>query len=54
MLVHMGIQPHVDEPPWASQIADGFTEQELLSQLMEEMICGTQEVSAKGESGTIG
>ena len=53
-LVHISIQPHVDEPPWASQDAEGFTKQKPLSYLVKEMICGTQEVSAKGESDTIG
>jgi len=53
-LMHMGIKPHIDEPPGASQITDGFTQQKLLSHLMKEMIHRTQKVSAKGESGTIG
>jgi len=34
----MGIEPHVDEPPGASQVADRFTQQKLLGYLMEEMI----------------
>ena len=53
-LVHMGIKPHIDEPPGASQITDGFTQQKLLSHLVKEMIGRTQKVSAKGGSGTIG
>jgi len=50
----MGIKPHIDEPPWASQVADGFTQQKFLGHLMEEMIGRAQKVSAKGESLTIG
>ena len=50
----MGIKPHIDEPPGASQITDGFTQQKFLSHLMKEMISRTRNVSAKGESGTIG
>jgi len=49
MLVHMGINPHIDKPPGASQITDGFTKQELLDYLMKEMIGITQK-----ESMTIG
>jgi hypothetical protein len=50
----MGIEPHVDEPLGASQIADGFTQQELLDYLIEEMISRAQEISAKRESVAIG
>jgi hypothetical protein len=53
-LVHTGVQSHVDKPPRASRVTDGFTQQKLLSYLVNEMIGGTQEVSAKGESGAIG
>ena len=34
MFVHMGIQPHVDIPPQASQIADGLTKQKFLRYLV--------------------
>jgi hypothetical protein len=50
----MGIEPHVDEPPWASQVANGFTQQKLLGYLMEEVIGRAQKISAKRESVTIG
>jgi len=40
-LEHMSVQPHVDKPPWASSVADGFTKQKLLSYLVKEMIGGT-------------
>jgi hypothetical protein len=52
--VHVGIYPHVNEPPGASQIADGLTEQELLSYLVEKIVGGAQQVSPKRESGAIG
>jgi hypothetical protein len=45
---------HVDKPPWASQVTDGFAEQKLLSYMVKEMIGGTQEVSVKGESAVVG
>jgi hypothetical protein len=50
----MSIKPHVDKPPRTSQVADGFTQQKLLSHLMKEMIGITQTVLAKGKLGTIG
>jgi len=34
----MGIEPHVDESPGASQVADGFPLYQLLGYLMEEMV----------------
>jgi hypothetical protein len=35
--VHVGIQPHVNKPPGASQVADGFTKQKFLTHLVQEM-----------------
>jgi len=34
----MSVEPHVNEPPRTSQVADGFTKQEFLGYLVEEMI----------------
>jgi len=50
----MGIEPHADEPPGASQIADGFTKQKLFGYLMKEEISKTQEVSVEKKSATTG
>jgi len=53
-LVQMEIEPHVDEPPGTSQVADRLTKQEFPSHLVKEVVGCTKQVSAKGKSATIG
>jgi len=53
-LVQMQIEPHIDEPPGASQVADRLAEQEFPSHLVKEVVGCTKQVSAEGESATIG
>jgi len=53
-LVQMQIEPHIDEPPGASQVANRLAKQELLSYLVEEVIGCSKQLSAEGKSATIG
>jgi len=46
-LVHVKVEPHVNKPPGTPQAADGLTEQEFLSYLVEEMVGSAKQVSAK-------
>jgi len=52
--VHVETEPHIDEPPGTPQIADGLAEQEFPGYLVEEVVSCAKQVSAKGESTTIG
>jgi len=37
-LMHMTVEPQINKPPRTSQVVDGFTEQEFLDYLVEEVI----------------
>jgi len=50
----MGIQLHVDKPPWASQVTDGFTKLKLLRYLVNKVVCRTQKILAKREPYSTG
>jgi hypothetical protein len=52
-LVQMQIEPHVDKPPGASQVASGLAEQKFLGYLMEKVVSSAKQVSAERESATV-
>jgi len=51
--VHVKVEPHVNKRPGTPEVADGLTEQEFLSYLVEEMVGSAKQVSANGKSATI-
>ena len=47
-LMQMQIEPHINKPLGASQVADRLTEQEFLGHLMEKMVSSAKQVSTGG------